>query len=203
MTDKPQPALGTVFVGPGALSATPIPVPEGMEQVVYKVGEPWPGGPEWVERCGDVSWMPDEGIFLIVENATETLVEALQAPVEVNVVAHGPLVGLILDFDGHFDCESLMWRRPGQEFPKHLESDAPRLPLGLVLVDHATKLVAHMRIFTLSPHVSKALIKECRDRWAVGTDEAGGAEAFAHFQMRHPSLKLAKRAAVARCKGGE
>lgn len=192
-----------IWIGPGAISDAPIPVPEGMESVEYQVGEPWPGGREWVAKRGDVSWMPDEGMFLIVEEATPELVAVLQGPVEINVIGHGPLVGLILDFDGHFDCESLMWRRPGQEFPKHLETPSPRLPLGLVLVDHVTKRVAHMRAFTLSPHASQALIKECRDRWAKGTDEHGGTEAFRHFEMRYPTLKDAKRAAVARCKGGD
>lgn len=173
----------------------------------FQIGEPWPWEPEWVAQRG-FSWMPDSGVLLMVEdNVTDQMCADLAGPVDMALVARGPLVGLLVRFgDAWGWAETFTWRRPGQGIPERLVDDGSETPHALfypVLVDSRTKIVRHMRAFTASAHFTRRLYQEVADRWAEGTTPEQADAAFQRFAAAYPTTTSAIKGAFARCHGGD
>lgn len=173
----------------------------------FQIGLPWPWEPEWVATRG-FRWLPDSMVLVMVEDGvTQDMCDAIAGPADVALLASGPLVGILARFGEMWGwAESLVWRRPGQGIPEKLMADGTETPhvlFHVVLVDAQTKIVRHMRLFTVSAHFTKALYREVADRWSEGTDEAGAQAAFADFERRYPTMRSALKGAVARSHGGD
>lgn len=181
--------------------------PEVWEATKFQIGEPWPWEPQWVAQRG-FSWLADSGILLMVEdNVTPQMCTDMAGPVDLALVAHGPLVGLLVRFGDSWDwAETFTWRFPGQGIPDRLVPDGRETPHAAfypVLVDNQTKKIAHMRAFTVSMHFTKALYREVADRWTEGTTPEGADAAFAEWAARYPTIKSALKGSYARCHGGD
>lgn len=180
---------------------------EVWEPTLFEIGQPWPWEPEWVAQRG-FSWMPDSGVLLMVEDdVTEQMCEWMAGPVDLALVAAGPLVGIMARFGPGWDwAESFVWRRPGQGVPERLvldDSPTPHAAFFPVLVDSKTKIVRHMRGFTVSPHFTRQLAREVAERWTDGTTKEAADVAFDQFVARYPTEKAALAGAFARCHAGD
>jgi hypothetical protein len=174
---------------------------------LFEIGQPWPWEPEWVAQRG-FSWLPDSGVLLMVEdNVTEQMCADMAGPVDMALLASGPLVGLLVRFGEAWGwAETFVWRRPGQGVPDRLLDDGSETPHALfypVLVDSGTKIVRHMRGFTASAHFTRRLTQEVTDRWTAGATKEEGDAAFEQFVARYPTTNAALKGAFARCHGGD
>ena len=177
------------------------------EPTLFAIGQPWPWEPEWVAERG-FSWMADSGVLLMVEdNVTDQMCAALAGPVDMALVASGPLVGLLVRFGEMWGwAETFTWRRPEQGIPERLRDDIAgtgHATFYPVLVDRHTKIVRHMRGFTASAHFTARLVREVGDRWVDGTDPQGAEEAFQQWVDRNPTTNAALKGSFARCHGGD
>jgi hypothetical protein len=173
----------------------------------FTIGHPWPWEPEWVETRG-FRWLPDSMVLLMVEDdVTQQMRDAMAGPADLALLAHGPLVGLLVRFGDVWGwAESLAWSRPGQPIPDPLIDTGEATPhavFHVVLVNRNTKLVEHMRLFTASAYFTKALYREVQDRWQDGTTIEAAQAAFATFEAKYPTMDSAVHGAWARCHGGD
>lgn len=173
----------------------------------FEIGEPWPWEPEYVAQRG-FSWLPDSNMLLLVEDGvTKAMCEAVAGPLDMALLAEGPLVGMLVRFGPMWGwAEIFAWRRPGQGIPDTLIDDGTPTPhafFSVVLVDHASGRIAHMRAFTASVHFTKSLYREVATRWADGTDAQGAAAAFEQFAGRYPDIDDALQATIARTHSGD
>lgn len=180
---------------------------ESWEPTLFEIGQPWPWEPEWVSERG-FYWLPDTGLLLMVEDGvTEQMCADMEGPVDLALVASGPLVGMLARFgDAWGWAESMTWRRPGQGIPDRLVPDGSATPHAAfypVLVDVRTKIVRHMRGFTASTHFTRRLYQEVADRWVEGTTSEQAEVAFEQFAARYPHTNAALKGAFARCHGGD
>jgi hypothetical protein len=182
--------------------------PHQDEATAFTIGMPWPWEENLVEEPG-FGWIPDVNMLLLVtDGVTEQMIEDLKGPVDVWLLAHGPLVGLMVRFSGGWEySETLVWREPGHGVPDSLRpghgGDLGHLWFTVVLVDSTTKRVAHMRGFTVSPHFTKMLQRECADRWAAGVTNDEGIGARMAFNQKYPTIQSAVKASLARSRGGD
>lgn len=173
----------------------------------FTIGDKWPWEPEWVETRG-FRWLPESMLLLLVEDdVDQRMCDTVAGPVDLAVVAQGPLVGLLVRFGDLWGwAESLAWSRPDQAIPDTLidtGEPTPHAVFHVVLVDRKTATIRHMRMFTASAHFTKTLYREVADRWTVGTDLEGARDAFAQFEARYSTIDAAVRGSLARCKGGD
>lgn len=129
---------------------------DDSDGIVFHVGQPWPWDPNLVADRG-FGWHPDPGnmLLLVERGVTDQMCRDLAGPVEIALLAHGPLVGLPVRFSGGWGwTETMGWRQPGDGIPEFLRTANPtdHLFFKVVLVDADTKQIAHMRAFTVSPH---------------------------------------------------
>lgn len=186
-------------------------MPDASDHITLTLGEPWPLDPALVAQRG-FGWHTDPGnMLLIVERGvTEQMCTDLSGPADLALIAHGPLVGLMVRFAGGWSdwMETLGWRLPGQGIPEVLlmsNDDEPtdRLLFRVVLVDADTKRVAHMRAFTVSPHFTKMLKREVADRWGSGVTNEEALAYREEWNRRYPTPKHAVKASLARSHGGD
>lgn len=173
------------------------------------IGDPWPYAPEAVSEPG-FRWLVETHNMLLMAlpDVTEEMCEQISGPVDLALVATGPLVGVMVRFGAEGEwCESLHWRMPEQGVPDMFSEESVRaddhLAFFVVLVDSNTGIICHQRLFTASPHFTKMLAREARDRWAEGTDAATAHAAMDQWMAKHPSPKAALRESLARCHGGD
>lgn len=172
-----------------------------MSHMRYGVGEPWPGDPATIagESFG---WHADAAMLLLVADGLSPGEKAgLRGPLDVAVVASGPLVGLLLRLEGWgWQAGLAVQTSPG--LPDWCTDDSEhgdRLALTFAVVSDG--LVEHLRVFSLSPHVTKVLRQETRDRWKGPVDEAEALALTAQWHAKHGNR--GHRAALARCHAGE
>ena len=179
---------------------------EMWEPTRFAIGEPWPWEPEWVAERG-FRWLPDTNVLLLVEdNVTPAMCESLTGHTEVALIGHGPLLGLLVRFGDEWGwAETLVWRRPGQGIPESLESgpEDGHLVFKVILVDAGTKIIEHMRAFTVSSHFTRALAREAKDRWAQGTTLEEASAAMADFSARYPTQRAVLKSSFARSRSGD
>lgn len=178
--------------------------PEGT---LFQVGATWPWREGLVAERG-FGWHPDSNnmLLLVERDVTEQMREDLAGPVDIALVAHGPLVGLLVRFSGGWGwAETMVWRAPGQGIPDFLQSaDASdHIFFKVVLVDQRTKRIEHMRAFTASPHFTKMLVREVNDRWTTEVDPAEGVRLCNEWAAKNPTMKSALKASLARSHGGD
>jgi len=182
------------------------------DSTLFVVGLPWPWRDSLIAEPS-FGWHPDAGMLLMVhDNVTQEMCDDLAGPVDVSLIVHGPLIGLLCHFSGGWEwSETMAWRGPGEGFPESLApgSGPQRMLLKAVLVDRGTKIVRHIRPFTLSPHFSRMVENEAAYRWGpdgkwpngVTVDEA--LRWREEWNQRHPTMKSALKAAIARSHGGD
>ena len=137
----------------------------------------------------------------------QRMCDDLAGPVDLALIAHGPLVGLLARFGEAWGwAETMAWRRPDQDLPGPLVPDGsptPHVMFYPVLVDAGTKVIRHMRAFTASTHFTKSLYREVADRWSEGTTPEAANRAFAEYESRFPTMNAALKGSFARCHGGD
>jgi hypothetical protein len=181
---------------------------ENTEQTLFAVGAPWP----WPDRAGLIAqegfgWHPDAGNMLLIvhDHVSEQMVDDFNGPADLALLAHGPLVGLMLRLGGGWTwMETLAWRGPGQGIPEVLQDRAEgHLLFRAVLVDRTTGTIAAMRAFTVSAHFTKMLLREVADRWSTEVTVEEGMAAREEWNRRNPTLNAALKASLARSHGGD
>lgn len=186
-------ALGMPDDGPSALTE-------------IRVGQPWPGDPLLLAQPG-FGWHGHDDLLLLAAPNLTPEEKATDGPVDVAVIADGPLVGLLVRPHGWQWLESLSWRPDPAPSPHLLIDDtaAPeaRVLLTLVIVDQATTIVEKIRSFTLSAHASRILRREVRARWSEPIAFADGAAAMERWYAAHPTSEDSLRDSLARCKSGD
>lgn len=184
------------------------------DPTLFVIGAPWPWDPGLVAQPG-FGWHPDPGMLLLAEDqVTEEMCNDLAGPVDAALIAHGPLVGLLVRFSGGWDqwMETMIWRYPGDSLPEGLtptQNRDERLLFKVVLVDCSTSRIAHIRAFTVSPHMTRAIQREVNDRWGPESRWANGVtneEAMVYrreWEQKHPTTSSALKASMARSHGGD
>lgn len=201
-------------------------VPPSMEQVradqahdptepvvtTIITGQPWPWSEGLVSQPS-AGWLPDPNVLLIVERGiTDQMVEELTGPIEAVLLASGPMVGLMIRFHGPGGRgsgwewqEVFSWRHPGDGLPDWADPNVAGDHLGftVVAVDADTKIVHYQAFFTVSPHFTRSIIREVRDRWQPGVTPAEGLAARAAWNAKHPTIRAALKAGIARSRSGD
>lgn len=201
----PRGAQWAVEVSGSTVTLTAVSKPD--DATVFAVDAPWPWEDSLVAQRG-FGWHPDAGnmLLLVEDNVTEEMCNDLAGPVDVALLAHGPLVGLLVRFSGGWGwAETMVWRAPGDGIPEFLRTGAPsdHLFFKAVLVDRVTKRIAHMRAFTVSPHLTKMLMREVNDRWTTEVTWPEAQRFREEWNTKHPSINSALKASLARAHGGD
>lgn len=171
-----------------------------QETLTFSVGQPWSGDPDLVADPG-FGWHADAGLLLLVVDGITSVEDAgLRGPLEVAVLASGPLVGLMLHLEGMGWQEAWSWSR-WPDTPPALRRDAGGLvTLTLVTVEQRTSVVRALRMFTLSQHASRVLRTQVAMSWRGVTDDAIGLKLVDGWYSTHPSWRDSLNAALARSK---
>lgn len=169
-------------------------------------GARWPLDDDYVREPG-LWWLPDERLLVLSwPNVTEQMCDELAGPIDVVLVGHQDLVGILIKPSGDWEwCEVLVGRTAGKGVPDWAYDElGPEQRFGhnVVLVDTETRIVRHQRFFSFSPHFSKMLQREARDRWSRGIDTPTYNRQLADWHAKHSTVRSALKAGVARTHGG-
>ena len=172
---------------------------------LIELGEAWPGSGA-VVAAESIGWHADQGLILLVaDGLSDVEMAGLQGPMDVVLVAHDQVIGLLLQIEGFPDwMEAWSWRHFDQIPPDLQVSAGPsRVVLTLVVVDQASKIVQVIRAFTLSLHASRALRREVAKRWTTPVSDQAGVAMVQQWYAAHSTGRSGLRDAVARCKAGQ
>ncbi|WP_182112771.1 hypothetical protein [Actinotalea sp. JY-7876] len=177
---------------------TKITAADVHDRFALSVGEPW-SGPESLVAEQGFGWHADRGTLLLVADAMSDAERlGLRGPLEVAVLASGPLVGLMLHLEGWGWQEAWSWRR-WDTIPPALAPDATgHIVLNLVAVEQTTRAVEVLRMFTLSAHASRVLRSQVRVAWQEVTRDIEGLANVERWYATHPSWRDSLETAFAR-----
>lgn len=176
---------------------------EASVVITFGVGEPWTSCP--LPTADGLYWLPECSVLLLTVTGEELSPQeraGLTSPLDVAVLGSQNLVGLGVFIQG-WGWQDTLIAEPAGGAPDYLaRCPTPQSRFGFNLVVVVNGVVEHIRLFTISPHASRALSKETRDRWTPLTNAEFAVQWDLHL-ARFPTTKASVLGrCVARSKGG-
>lgn len=167
-----------------------------------RIGQPYPSSTPFSQGT---LWTPQSNELLLVQpDWTADEIVAFSRPVRLHLLAHGPLLVLLLDFGEGLSVELLAFRMLDSEMPDWCDdTTSGHLLFRLVIVDLHGQIVRHLRAFTVSPHFTQAARREAKARWGQPITPQEAEATMLDFQQANPDRKALLRNTIASSRGGD
>ncbi|WP_336794295.1 hypothetical protein [Gordonia malaquae] len=174
------------------------------KMMAVAVGQPFPDTE--IGRTQGTHWGTTNGMLLISQpGITVEEIDSWGPLTRVHFNAHRGVIVVTLQYLAQgVSVEIPGFRQVGSDFPDWaVDRGGDHLALSVVVVDSTTGIVVAMRLFTVSPHSTKAVIAEARERWGEPVDPQTAAADFLDYQRRYPTDKAVRGAAFTSCRPGD
>lgn len=113
---------------------------------------------------------------------------------------------LVVKLANGFEYEMPSFLLPNDEFPDWARAELgpqTRQMFTIITVDCDSATIAGIKAATVSPHFTRALHREIRDRWTQPLSEQEARSAIAAHQQRYPTIKSMLKDAIASTQFGD